>query len=72
MLCESARESHSVPLQFAADFRGIRFGRRVTQHRTDAQVSDDLGPKFTGTAVSVKPKGQVTVCGINPVWSIMS
>src|SRR5262249_31217494 len=38
-----AGESHSAPLQFAADLRGLRFSRCVTQHRADAQVSNDLG-----------------------------
>src|SRR5262249_581761 len=39
-------ESHSAPLQFAAHLRGLRSSRCVTQHRADAQVSNDLGPQI--------------------------
>ena len=44
----------------ASDFAG-----KWRKHLTNPQVSDDVhSPSFTGTAVSVKPNGQVTVCGM--------
>jgi hypothetical protein len=46
--------------KLATYLRSVRFHRRVTQHLPNSEISDDFLPSFTGTSLSVEPKGHVT------------
>ena len=57
---DNVRESHTMLGKLATYLRSVRFHRRVTQHLPNSEISDDFLPSFTGTSLSVEPKGHVT------------